>query len=526
MAGLDLDEWITSSNECFEINLIRPTSDPADCDPIFSESFQPTFTYPIINEKEILVGYKDPRIELNFRANDLKPSLKVQFEEKIDLSTILGDDDPQVDLENVWKDFLPESVFDPSQAPSQPPSRNDPLSKSWKPPGKLIKSFSLSGKQFEVWGANMSDPAAHHIWDNMKILTLLYIEGATYPDLDAQWSLERWTLFLLYEVTPIEEDVSPYTLAGFSTSYRYWIYPTFDVMRATNSLPSPPTSSNGESPQFTGLQFARENGECLFNDKLDLLESPSRERISQFLILPPYQGQSLGANLYDTILAHLVEKPFIYEVPVEDPSEDFDAMRDFSDIVYLRNMPEFASLALPATLPPETLRKSAPVPRDLILGNGRDLDELRQKSKIVPRQFNRMVELHHFCSIPINHRSKARITRKDKASNENDRKYYFWRLALKDRIYRQNADQLEQLEDAAERVEKLEMAVDSQQQEYEEREEGIERRKKWSRGEQQPEERRKPKGKRKRVVVDEDEDEDDGWEDMDEDAGASKRPKL
>ena len=57
------------------------------------------------------MGYKDPSIELSFRANDLKPALKVQFEEKIDLSTILGDEDPQVDLENVWKDFLPECKF-------------------------------------------------------------------------------------------------------------------------------------------------------------------------------------------------------------------------------------------------------------------------------------------------------------------------------------------------------------------------------------------------------------------------------
>lgn len=360
----------------------------------------------------------------------------------------------------------------------------------------------------------------------MKILTLLFIEGATYPELDAQWSLERWTLFLLYEVTPIEEDASPYTLAGFSTSYRYWIYPSLDVMRATKLLPSPPLSSNGDAPKYTGPRFARENDTCIFNEKINLLETPSRERISQFLILPPYQGQSLGATLYNTIFSDLIAKPFIYEIPVEDPSEEFDVMRDFSDLAYLRSMPEFNSLALPATLPQATLRKSAPVPRDLILGNGTDLDALRHKSKIVPRQFNRMLELHHFCSIPVNNRSRARLTRKEKASNENDRRYYFWRLALKDRIYRQNADTLDQLEDPSERVEKLEQAVDGQQQEFEEREEGLERRKKWSSGEQKPEEGRKAKGKRKRVVVDEDEDEDNEWEDMEEDLVSLKKART
>lgn len=128
-----------------------------------------------------------------------------------------------------------------------------------------------------------------------------------------------------------------------------------------------------------------------------------------------------------------------------------------------------------------------------------------------------MVELHLLSTIPTSNRNKARITRKDKSSNENDRKYYFWRLALKDRIYRQNADVLEQLEDATERVEKLEAAVDNQQDEYEERLGGIEKRKKWSQGQPQSSE---AKGKRKRVVVEDDEDE---WEDMDEVSVASSK---
>ncbi|KAF1962035.1 acyl-CoA N-acyltransferase [Byssothecium circinans] len=523
MAGLDLEEWITNATECFEINLVRPKKEGEPV-PVFAESFPPAFTYLIFNEKEDLVGYKNPSINLTFRANDLKPSITVAFDEKLDLSNIMQEGEEQIDLVKIWEQHLPAYVFNPSEAP-EAPSENDPTSMTWKPPGSLLHSFALHGKQYEVWSTNMSDPAARQIWDNMRILTHLYIEGATYPELDDQWSTERWTLYLMYEVTPIdmEEGTSSYTLAGFSTSYRYWIFPTLEVMRATNSLPSPPSSANGDASTYPKPRLTIDPKTQLVADRINALETPSRERISQFLILPPYQGQSLGAQLYETIFADLVKKPFIYEIPVEDPSEEFDAMRDYSDIVYLRKIPEFNSLTLPSTMPPESMHKSAPIPRDQILGNDVNLDDLRHKCKIVPRQFNRMLELHLFSTIKPFNRNKNRITRKDKSSNENDRKYYFWRLALKDRIYRQSADVLEQIEDPSERVEKLELAVDSQQQEYEEREEGIRRRMKWSKGEIKNSEGSQSRGKRKRVVVEEDDDDGDEWEDLEEEATSSKK---
>lgn len=358
----------------------------------------------------------------------------------------------------------------------------------------------------------------------MQILVLLFIEGASLLELDEDWNLERWTLYLLYEVTPLEDSsVSPYTIAGFSTSYRYWILPTLEILRATKSLPSPPASSNGDATTSTPSRLVQDPESFLFTERLDPLEAPSRERISQFLVLPPYQGQALGTRLYETIFADLVKQPRVYEITVEDPNESFDALRDFNDIVYLRNLPAFAALSLASTLPPESLRKDAPVPRDQILGNGVDLTALRHETKIAPRQFNRMLELHLFSTLPVNNRNTARITRKEKASNENDRKYYFWRLAIKERIYRQNADTLEQLEDATERVEKLEAAVNGQQEEYEERLQGIAQRAGWSVDDSEAQNGgSSSKGKRKRVVV---EDEDDDWEDMDVASTSSKKVK-
>ena len=416
----------------------------------------------------------------------------------------------------MFKAYLPEELKESAA------ERDAATSKDWKPPGQLMQSFTLHGKNYEIWKAPMLDPAARQIWLNMRILVLLFIDGATIEGLDDEETLDRWSLYFLYEVQSSDDiSTTPYVLAGFATSYRTWVFPTFNIARYTKMLPSPPPeSSNGNVEKYTPPRLHPDPTTFQFTEKLDRLETSSRERISQFLVLPPFQGQSLGSRLYNVIFQDLVSKPFIYEIPVEDPSEDFDAMRDYCDIVYLRSLSAFKSLSVASELPAESLRKDSPIPRDQILGNGVDLEKLRHETKIVSRQFYRVLELHALSTIPPNHRNRARITRKAKSSNENDRKYYFWRLALKHRIYMQNADALDQME-VTEKVDKLEAAVDNQQEEFEERLEGIEKREKWARGEARA---NGSKGKRKRVVVEEEEDDD--WEDMETESMASKKPKV
>jgi histone acetyltransferase 1 len=494
------------------VNLYRPSSDP-EPPRVFDDSFNPSFTYTVIDEQESITGYKNPQIELDFRANDLKPKLKIQFDERLELKDI--PDITQVDLSpELFRKHLPEPASADTNA----------TSKEWKPPGECLKTFNVQDKQYEIWKTPLADSAAHQIWKNMSILVLLFIEGATTEGLDDEETLDRWSLYLLYEVTPLPDaSISPYTLAGFSTSYRSWVFPTFDIMRATKQLPSPPPEANGDTRRYTPPRLTQNPETFEFNEKLDRLETSSRERISQFLIIPPYQGQSLGARLYDIIFEDLIEKKFIFEIPVEDPSEAFDAMRDYSDIVYLRKLPAFQSLSVASTIPPEMLRKDAPIPRNQILGNGVDLEELRLETKIVSRQFYRMVELHSLSTIPSSNRNRSRITRKGKSSNENDRKYYFWRLALKHRIYSQNADALDQME-VSEKVDKLEAAVDNQQEEYEERLEGIARRATLA-ADQGSSSASTKKTKRKRAIIEDDEDEE--WEDMDDaSVASSKRMKA
>lgn len=494
----EIAQYVSNSNEVTNLNLKRPvaTSKPKS---VFSEPFHPEFTYPIFGENEAIFGYTDLEIDLDFRSNDLQPSLTITSSGKWDSVGELQ----AVDVEGEIAEFLPKYVTDKSTDP--PSDLPDATSAEWKPPGKLLHSYTYQGRTFEIWSASLADRRAREIFRNMQIFVTFYIEGGTQQDLDDQdWTLERWTLFLLYETTPLKPDLgcSPYTIVGFATSYRLWVFPTFEIMRATKSLPSPPSSSNGEAETYTPSPLALDPETHMYAEKFDPLAAPSRERISQFVVLPPFQRQGHGAALYNAMFKLFVGTPNIFEITVEDPNEAFDDMRDICDISYLRTLPEFQALALPSALPRETLAKDANIPRELILGTDESLKQLRHKSKISPRQFHRMIELHLLSTIPPLHRSTARITRKDKSAHENDRKYYFWRLALKDRLYRHNADQLAQVE-RDERIESVEATARNVESDYERLLGIVEKRGQW----RDNGDASNGRSKRRRMVVDEDESE-------------------
>jgi histone acetyltransferase 1 len=57
-----------------------------------------------------------------------------------------------------------------------------------------------------------------------------------------------------------------------------------------------------------------------------------RCRISQFLILPPFQRQGLGTRLLRAVTDAYIKDPACLEITVEDASEDFQAMRDLVDL--------------------------------------------------------------------------------------------------------------------------------------------------------------------------------------------------
>jgi histone acetyltransferase 1 len=155
----------------------------------------------------------------------------------------------------------------------------------------------------------------------------------------------------------------------------------------------------------------------------------------------------------------------VQEFTVEDPNEAFDDLRDLCDLLYLRaNDPDFAALRINTNIPADKLRSETSLPVDLIVPV-ETRNAIMKRTKIMQRQFDRLVEMHLLSFIPHANRSRARVTRREQTTNLRDKEFYFWRLYVKQRLYIFNRDQLAQLE-RQERIEKLESALDSVQEAY------------------------------------------------------------
>lgn len=425
-----VDEWSSNSNECLTIALVDPTSSAST--PI-AEPFHPDFTYPIFGEEEAIFGYQDLSINLTFAAHDLRPRVDIQHGQKFQAQ---GEVRP-TDIREALAEFLPAYAFEPRKQALE--------AASFKPPGEMIHSYTRRSEKFEIWCASLADPQAKRILENMQILVPMFIEGGTILQLEQDWTTRRWKLFLLYQVD--EEAHSPHSLVGYGTSYRVF---TFSDRQQTQDLASPDTVESLLQPQTS----------------LDPLNLPSRERLSQFLILPPHQHAGHGRTLYNTMYTTLTTPHNIVELTIEDPNEAFDDLRDLADLLHLRtHHPTFAALCInPDAIPTETLASSAPIPTSLII-SGETRKTLLQTTKISPRQFDRLVEMHTLSAIPLLHRSRNRITKKEKSTNPHDRAFYLWRLYVKERLYKFNRDQLVQLE-RNERVERLEAALDGVMEGY------------------------------------------------------------
>jgi len=55
-------------------------------------------------------------------------------------------------------------------------------------------------------------------------------------------------------------------------------------------------------------------------------------RISQFIVLPTYQRLGIGSTLLESMYQYYLDDKKCTEITVEDPSDDFQQMKDALDI--------------------------------------------------------------------------------------------------------------------------------------------------------------------------------------------------
>lgn len=274
--------------------------------------------------------------------------------------------------------------------------------------------------------------------NRIQILILLFIEGGSFISTNDSDSLDRWTIYLLYQKKASPDGGSPsYVFAGYSTVYRFVLYQLPKLSK------SPAAIDDFELP----------DGTCA------LTELPCRSRISQFVILPPFQGKGIGSALYSAIFKKYHASPQTIEITVEDPNEAFDDLRDLADLAFLRTVPAFTALKLNTAL---RLPKAGPAPKNIV--DPAAAEAVRQGAKIAPRQFARVLELHLMSTL---HHSVRRMLEDPNRAvpPEHEHEYRLWRLLAKQRLYRHNKDMLGQLE-RDERIAKLDETMDGVEFDY------------------------------------------------------------
>lgn len=161
------------------------------------------------------------------------------------------------------------------------------------------------------------------------------------------------------------------------------------------------------------------------------------------------------------------------ELTVEDPNEAFDALRDTADYHIL--LPEFAKHKVNINPDPYEAHSRNQRPRrvptaDLI--PVKLLHDIRTSYKISPTQFAHILELFLLSRIPFENRQAGGanmsrlLIKKYRAEDPSERRYYWWRMLVKQRLYKRSRDILIQL-DPNDRILKLEETVTNVEEGYE-----------------------------------------------------------
>jgi histone acetyltransferase 1 len=145
-------------------------------------------------------------------------------------------------------------------------------------PGSEIERIESNNETFTIRKGSVSDASVQSYLQRAQIFVLFCIEAANYIDT----SDSQWDVYFLFGKSAASTQSH---FIGYSTVYNFFSYP--DAIR---------------------------------------------QRISQFVILPPYQRRGHGLQLLGSIYNNVRSNEQIRDVTVEDPDPNFAIMRDTLDV--------------------------------------------------------------------------------------------------------------------------------------------------------------------------------------------------
>jgi len=318
IAGNKYDSYKASANDVIHFKLVRKESDVIDENNVF----KPDMSHQLFGDSESIFGYKDLRVDMYCTAGRMITYVNISYSDKITpqkYDGVSADDVLRTLAGKLQPGFLSNrdefiSVIDRDQ--------------SFRPFGELIHSYDITSvngdeKKFEVYFVSVVDAGWREYHERIQPFLLFYVDAASYIDVDD----DKWNYYVVYEKYCYDNSYR-YAFVGYVTVYNYYAYP-----------------------------------------------ERIRPRISQVLVLPPFQRQGHGSQLLQCFYNRCYALLEILDITVEDPSEGFQRMRDCVDAHNCLKLAAFHQDAL-------------------LCGYSYDMElEAREKLKLNRRQSRRVYEI-------------------------------------------------------------------------------------------------------------------------------------
>jgi len=286
------NDFTREANDCVHFHVVEGEEDEDFA--LFSRkserTFEPEFAHQVFREDETIYGYsEDLSVDVMCAANTFERYVEVSYSEKV-RSSLNPADDVRRDLHKWFpeastattKEAFAKRVEETKEM--EIPGGGGRVIAEWDGEGEGVESgLRYSVRQFEFKESAESDAVGR--WhDNVEPFVAFYIDAASKIDK----SDGRWLWFVL--IAQKKDNLKRWATCGFSTVYQFYAHP-----------------------------FQR------------------RLRISQVLVLPPYQRKGFGAKLLDAVRVYAQmqdkEGKDVADITVEDPTDQLQRLRDVRDCV-------------------------------------------------------------------------------------------------------------------------------------------------------------------------------------------------
>uniref|UniRef100_A0A673M460 Histone acetyltransferase type B catalytic subunit n=1 Tax=Sinocyclocheilus rhinocerous TaxID=307959 RepID=A0A673M460_9TELE len=245
-----------------------------------STTFHPEYSHQLFGDDEVAFGYKGLQIQLYYSAGNLSSLFKVKYTARV------TDTFDCVEVCHIISLIvLTCTVFVAYMLLGNVDCTFELRSSTFPCEHRMDLICSSS---FQV---DISCPGFREYHERLQTFLMWFIETASFIDVDD----DRWDFFLVFEKYN-KDGETLYATVGYMTVYNYYVYP----------------------------------------DK-------TRPRVSQMLVLPPFQGEGHGAQLLETVHRYYCTSAKVQDITAEDPSENYVKLRDFVLVKLCLTLPSFSS---------------------------------------------------------------------------------------------------------------------------------------------------------------------------------------